>query len=84
MSQKLKHYSIKLKKGEKLRFTLDYKEDLVFFKKIFSKFPFTVKTTIVINYLKKFKNIGNINYFRQHDYLKNQRNKYEKLQRLEI
>jgi spore coat polysaccharide biosynthesis protein SpsF len=79
-----KFYSLKLKKNDNMRFTLDYKEDLIFFKKIFSKFPFTVKTSKVIYYLKKFKEISKINYFRQKDYITNQKEKYEKLQRLEI
>jgi len=84
LERKFRYYSLNLKKDKKFRFTLDYKEDLIFFKKIFSKFSFTVKTTIVIKYLRKFKNISNINYFRQDDYLKNQRKKYEKLQRVEV
>ena len=73
MSKNLKFHSLNLKKGKKIRFTLDYPEDLVFFRKIYSKFPFTVETTKVINYLKRFKNISKINYFRQNDYLTNQR-----------
>jgi len=79
-----KFYSLKLKKDDNLRFTLDYKEDLVFFKKIFSKFPFTVKTIKVIHYLKKFKKIAKINHFRQKDYITNQGKKYERLQGVEI
>ncbi|RPG55374.1 MAG: hypothetical protein CBD95_005990 [Flavobacteriales bacterium TMED235] len=84
LKNKFNCYSLNLKKDKKLRLTLDYKEDLIFFKKIFSKFSFTVKTTIVIKYLRIFKKISNINYFRQDDYLKNQKRKYDKLQRLEI
>ena len=79
LSKNLKFHSLNLKKGKKIRFTLDYPEDLVFFRKIYSKFPFTVETTKVINYLKRFKNISKINYFRQNDYLTNQKKNYERL-----
>ena len=68
-----------IKKDKEIRLTLDYLEDLIFFKKIFSKFTFTVKTNKVINYLKRFKNIGKINYFRQNHYLNNQKKNYERL-----
>ena len=76
LKKNLKFYSLKLKKDKNIRFTLDYKEDFVFFKKVFSKFPFTVKTIEVIKYLKKFQEIAKVNYFRQKDYLNNQGKKY--------
>jgi spore coat polysaccharide biosynthesis protein SpsF (cytidylyltransferase family) len=79
LAKSFKFHSLKLKKDKKIRFTLDYLEDLVFFKKIFSKFPFTVKTTKVINHLKRFKNISKINYHRQNDYVNNQKKNYERL-----
>jgi len=79
LSKSFKFYSLKLKKDKKIRLTLDYLEDLIFFKKIFSKFTFTVKTIKVINYLKRFKNISEINYYRQNHYLNNQKKNYEKL-----
>ena len=79
LKKKFKFHSLNLKKDKKIRFTLDYLEDLVFFKKIFSKFPFTVETTKVINHLKHFKNISKINYFRENDYLINQKKSYERL-----
>ena len=75
----MKFHSLNLKKGKKIRFTLDYPEDLIFFKKIYSKFPFTVESAKVVNYLKRFKNISKINYFRQNDYLTNQKKNYERL-----
>lgn len=72
-------YSLKLKKNNNIRFTLDYKEDLVFFKKIFSRFSFIAKTAKVINYLKKHKKIAKINSFRQKDYLINQKKKNDRI-----
>ena len=79
LTKSFKFYSLKLKKDKKIRLTLDYLEDLIFFKKIFSKFSFAVNTTRVINYLKRFKNISKINYYRQNDYLNNQKKNYERL-----
>ena len=84
LGKKFKFCLLKLKRNKKIRFTLDYEEDLIFFKKIFSRFSFNVKTNKVIAYLKKNKSLTKINSFRQNDYLKNQRKKYEKLQRLEV
>ncbi len=79
LPKNFKFHSLKLKKDKNIRLTLDYLEDLNFFKKIFSKFSFTVKTTDVINYLKRFKNISKINYHRQDDYINNQKKIYERL-----
>jgi spore coat polysaccharide biosynthesis protein SpsF len=76
LKNEYKSYSLKLRKDSNMRLTLDYKEDLIFFKNIFSKFPFTVKTNKVINYLKKHRKIAKINYFRQKDYQLNQGKKY--------
>ena len=84
LDKKYKFFSIRLRRNKKIRFTLDYKEDFILFKKIFSTFSFTVKTNRVIAYLEKYKNLTKINSFRQNDYLTNQRKKYEKLQRLEV
>jgi len=82
--KKYKFFSLKLKKSNNIRLTLDYNEDLVLFKKIFSKFSFNVKSNNVISYLQKNKKISNINYFRQSDYKSNQKKKYEKLQGMEV
>lgn len=84
LSKKFKSCQLNLKKNKKIRFTLDYKEDLLFFKKIFSRFSFNVKTNKVIDYLENFNNVTKINSFRQDNYLTNQKKKYEKLQRLEV
>ena len=84
LSKKFKFCLLSLKKNKKIRFTLDYEEDLIFFRKIFSRFSFNVKTNKVIAYLKKYKNLTKINSFRQNDYLTNQRQKYENLQRFEV
>jgi len=73
LDKKYKFYSLNLRRNKQMRFTLDYKEDFLLFKKIFYRFSFTVKTNKVIDYLKKFKSLTRINYFRQNDYLKNQR-----------
>lgn len=72
LDKKYKFYSLKLQKSKSIRFTLDYKEDFTFFKKIFSRFSFFEKTNKVIEYLIKNKNLTKINHFRQNDYLKNQ------------
>jgi spore coat polysaccharide biosynthesis protein SpsF len=62
-------------KSQNIRLTLDYKEDLFFFKKIFKKFSIIEKTSTVIDFLIKNKKISRINFFRQKNYLNNQKKK---------
>jgi spore coat polysaccharide biosynthesis protein SpsF (cytidylyltransferase family) len=65
----------KLYKSKNIRLTLDYKEDLVFFKKIFQKFSVIESTTKILKFLTNDKDISKINYFREASFLKNQKKK---------
>ena len=55
-----------------IRLTFDYREDLILFKKIFSKFKITEKTLKILKYLIKNKKISKINYFREKNWRDNQ------------
>lgn len=65
----------KLYKSKNIRLTLDYGEDLVFFKKIFQKFSVIESTDKILKFLKKDKKLSKINYFREASFIKNQKNK---------
>ena len=58
--------------NKKIRLTFDYKEDYTLLKKIFKKFSTSEKTENIVKYLLKNKNLNEINYFREHDWKKNQ------------
>lgn len=59
-------------KKKAIRLTFDYKEDLLLFKKLFSKFKITEKTSNLLKYLIKNKKISAINYFREKNWRDNQ------------
>ena len=59
--------------SKKIRLTLDYKEDLIFFRKLYSKFKIDTNTKILIKFLLKKKEITNINYFREKSWKLNQK-----------
>ena len=53
----------KMLKEKKLRFTLDYNDDYIFFKEIFKKFNPNSKIKNIIKFLEKNKNLSKINYY---------------------
>jgi len=64
--------------NKKIRMTLDYLEDLEFFKRVFNEFN-TDKNDIplrkILRVLEKKPEIAKINFFRQEQFLQNQKNK---------
>jgi spore coat polysaccharide biosynthesis protein SpsF len=66
---------IKLNKIEcnaNIRLTLDYEEDLQFFRKLYENLDILEKGDNVIKFLSEHKDISKINFHRQKDFLKNQ------------
>tara|TARA_B110000003_G_C16503627_1_gene478375 strand:+ start:52 stop:822 length:771 start_codon:yes stop_codon:yes gene_type:complete len=74
---KLKQHFFKGKSYEykdKIRFTLDYKEDFKMFKLLFKKFGVYEKRKNINDYLRKNKKILNINFFKNKLWDKKQKN----------
>lgn len=65
--------------NKNIRLTLDYEEDLVFFRKLYEHLDVTEDSENVINFLKNNKNISEINFKRQKDFLENQLKFNEKI-----
>jgi len=61
----------KHEKNKKIRLTLDYNEDLEFFRKIYETMNVTENSSEIINFLEKNKSIIKMNYHRQKDFLAN-------------
>lgn len=67
--------TIELKEHErnkKYRLTLDYQEDLDFFRKLYDNVDFLAGGKEIIDYLDANKSVSEINIHKQNDYLKNQ------------
>lgn len=62
----------KILKQKKIRFTLDYYDDLVFFRKVFKKFNPNSDIRDVIKYLEKNKNVAKINFYLNRSWKLNQ------------
>ena len=61
-----------------VRMTLDYPEDLAFFERVFEEMGMknnTTPTPDILNLLRKKPEINELNYFRQEDFLDNQKKK---------
>ena len=74
---KLKISYVNLKEFEKnknIRLTLDYEEDLEFFKKLYDSIDIIEKGETIIKFLEQNKSIVDINFGRQKDFLKNKGN----------
>ena len=72
---KLKQYTFKGQSYEykdKIRFTLDYKDDLKMLKILFNRFGIYEKRQNINDYLRKNKKILKINYFRNKLWYKKQ------------
>ena len=71
----LKISEIELKDYERnknIRLTLDYEEDLAFFRKLYENVDILESGKSIIDYLEKNKSVPEINFDRQKDFLKNQ------------
>jgi len=72
---KLKSDLVTLKdfeRNENLRFTLDYKEDLEFFQKLYQEIDILDSGEKIVNFINKNKNLVKINFHRQKEFLDNQ------------
>ena len=58
-----------------IRLTMDYKEDLFFFKKLYEKNLFNSDSKYLISYLNKNNKLKKINFFRTLEWEKNQKQK---------
>jgi len=58
--------------NKNIRLTLDYEDDLEFFRKLYENVDIRESGKGIINYLEKNKSISEINFHRQKDFLKNQ------------
>lgn len=64
--------TMKFECNEKIRLTLDYEEDLKFFRELYAKLDVLTSSEKIIEYLRKHPELSEINYQRQQDYLNNQ------------
>ena len=73
---------IKLEKilisNKKIRLTIDYLDDYIFFKKIFTKIKFNYKTKDIVKFLLKDNSLIKINYYLNKLWKKNQLNEIKK------
>ncbi|EIJ66897.1 cytidylyltransferase [Candidatus Nitrosopumilus salaria BD31] len=66
-------------KNEKVRFTLDYQEDLEFFRKLYEENDILTSGKEILEYLESHKEIIEINFHRQKEFLENQAKFNEKI-----
>lgn len=66
-------------KNEKVRFTLDYQEDLEFFRKLYEEKDILTSGKEILEYLENHKEIIEINFHRQKEFLENQAKFNEKI-----
>jgi len=59
-------------KNKDVRLTLDYEDDLIFFRKLYQNVGILSSGKEIINFLEQNKKITEINFFRQKEYLENQ------------
>jgi len=59
-------------RNKNIRLTLDYEEDLAFFRKLYENIDILESGKGIIDYLDKNNSISEINFHRQKDFLKNQ------------
>ena len=72
----LKSKHIELQEHEKnkaVRLTLDYTEDLEFFRKMYQELDTTTSSKNIIKYLNEHKTLPLINFHKQKDFLENQK-----------
>ncbi len=68
----------KMLKNKKIRLTLDYNDDYIFFKKIFKKFNPSSSTIEVIKYLQKNNELSKINFYLNKNWKLNQLREIQK------
>jgi len=61
-------------KDKEIRLTIDYQEDLDFFRKVYENFSITENSSVIIKYLLENPSLSKMNYFREKDYLENKKN----------
>jgi len=59
-------------RNKNIRLTLDYEEDLEFFRKLYANIDILEHGKIIVTFLKNNKSISEINFHRQKDFLNNQ------------
>jgi len=59
--------------NKEIRLTLDYQDDLDFFRKLYENVEITSNGKDIIHFLDNNKKISQINFYRQKDYLENQK-----------
>ncbi len=59
-------------KNKNMRLTLDYEEDVEFFRKLYENINITETGKFIINFLEHNKSISEINFHKQKDFLNNQ------------
>jgi len=59
--------------NKEIRLTLDYEEDLTFFKKLYQNISITANGNDIVNFLENNIGIKQINYHKQKDFLDNQK-----------
>lgn len=64
--------------NQKIRLTLDYQDDYIFFKKIFTKIKFNHQTKKIIKFLLNENKLIEINYYLNRHWKKNQLNEIKK------
>tara|TARA_A100001037_G_C15130659_1_gene628530 strand:- start:1827 stop:2582 length:756 start_codon:yes stop_codon:yes gene_type:complete len=65
-------------KNKDIRLTIDYEEDVIFFKKLYENFPITEKSSEITDYIIKNPELSKINFFREKDWKKNKISSIEK------
>jgi spore coat polysaccharide biosynthesis protein SpsF len=63
---------LEFEKNKDIRLTLDYEDDLQFFRKLYQNIGILVTGNDIVSFLEKNEDIININFDRQKDYLENQ------------
>ncbi len=71
-------------KSKKVRLTLDYNDDYIFFKKVFAKIKFDLATKNIVKFLISEKKLININFYLNILWKKNQLKEIKKNNGLEI
>ena len=71
---KISYVSLKeFEKNKNIRLTLDYKEDLEFFRKLYNSIDIIENGETIIKFLEQNKSIVDINFRKQQDFLKNKK-----------
>ena len=61
-----------------IRLTVDYKEDVLFYRKLFEKISYLSESSELLEIIKK-SNISETNWFRHKEFLNNQKSLYQRI-----